>query len=232
VTSLLECRDLVRTYHTEAGNVLALQGVSFSVEASELVVLMGPSGSGKSTILSIVAGLDQPDSGTVLIDGRSLQSASEDERSSRRRRDIGLVHQKVNLVSVLTAAENVALPLELDGVSKKAARSAARELLAEVGLAAAADRRPSQLSGGQQQRVAIARGLIGPRRLLLADEPTGALDTVTGDGVIKLLKERCALGAGCLLVTHETRYAAWADRVLFLRDGAVVDDVRARPAAR
>jgi putative ABC transport system ATP-binding protein len=228
MTSLLTCTDLVRTYVTPAGSVQALRGVSLRIEPGELVALMGPSGSGKSTLLAIASGLERPDAGEVSVEGELLTAVSDAEL---RRRSIGLVHQEANLVSVLTAAENVALPLELDKVRRREARATSLELLELVGLADVADRFPEELSGGQQQRVAVARGLAGPRRLVLADEPTGALDTVTGDAVIALLRDRCDAGAGCLLVTHETRYAAWADRVVFLRDGLVVDDVRAEVSA-
>jgi putative ABC transport system ATP-binding protein len=147
-----------------------------------------------------------------------------------RRTAIGYVFQDFNLIPALTAVENVALPLELDGVRSRTARAAARRALAELGLAELADRFPDHMSGGQQQRVAIARAVVGDRRLILADEPTGALDSETGEEVLRLLRARCDAGAAGVLVTHEARHAAWADRVVFLRDGVVVDETGADPA--
>nr|WP_062341559.1 ABC transporter ATP-binding protein [Herbidospora sakaeratensis] len=201
--------------------VHALKGVSLQVGEGELVAVMGPSGSGKSTLLNIAGGLDRPTSGTVHVGGRDL--ATVRDLAALRRRSVGFVFQDLNLITSLTAAENVMLPRELDGVRSRRARAEALAVLAEIGAEALADRFPDELSGGQRQRVAIARALVGDRRLLLADEPTGALDTVAGDEILRLLAARCAAGASVLLVTHEPRYAAWADRVVFLRDGLVAD---------
>jgi putative ABC transport system ATP-binding protein len=189
------------------------------VSAGEFVAVMGPSGSGKSTLLRLAGGLDRPTSGRVLLAGRDLGGLSEAELASVLRQQVGFVFQEANLLSSLTAAENVALALELDGVRPKAAMTGARGLLDLLGLAAIAGRFPVQLSGGEQQRVAIARAVAGGRSLLLADEPTGALDALTGDSVMALLKQRCATGCGVLLATHNVRHAAWADRVVFLNDG-------------
>jgi putative ABC transport system ATP-binding protein len=199
--------------------VVALQGVSLRVSAGEFVAVMGPSGSGKSTLLRLAGGLDRPTSGRVVLAGRDLGGLSEADLAEALRREVGFVFQEANLLPSLTAAENVALALELDGVRPKAAMAGARGLLDSLGLAAVADRFPGQSSGGEQQRVAVARAVAGGRSLLLADEPTGALDALTGDSVMGLLKQRCATGCAVLLATHNVRHAAWADRVLFLTDG-------------
>jgi putative ABC transport system ATP-binding protein len=203
--------------------VHALRGVDLTVRAGELVAVMGPSGSGKSTLLHLAGGLDSPTSGQVLVEGRDLATLSAAAVAAVRRRSVGYVFQDLNLLPSLSAVENVALPLELDGVRGGVARRTARAALDEIGLGAVAARFPDELSGGQQQRVAIARALVGPRRLLLADEPTGALDSTTGEEVLRVLRARCEAGAAGVLVTHEARHAAWADRVVFLRDGVVVD---------
>jgi putative ABC transport system ATP-binding protein len=222
--SVLELRDVSRVHGSGETAVHALRAVSLNVAAGELVAVMGPSGSGKSTLLSLAGGLDSPTSGTVLIEGIDLAGLSRHELAAVRRRSAGYVFQDLNLIPALTAAENVALPRELDGVRPRAVRGEALAALEEVGLVELADRFPDELSGGQQQRVAIARALVGPRRLVLADEPTGALDSVAGELVLKLLRSRCDAGASGVLVTHEARHAAWADRVVFLRDGIMVDD--------
>jgi putative ABC transport system ATP-binding protein len=190
---------------------------------------MGPSGSGKSTLLTISGGLDQPSSGRVEVEGRDLVELSQPERARMRRTSIGYVFQGFNLIPALTALENVALPRELDGERPRAARRAAMAVLEEVGISDLATRFPDDMSGGQQQRVAIARAVVGERRLVLADEPTGALDTETGEEILRLLRARCDAGAAGVLVTHEARHAAWADRVVFLRDGVVVDESGSAP---
>ena len=222
--SVLELRDVSRVHGSGETAVHALRAVSLTVAAGELVAVMGPSGSGKSTLLSLAGGLDSPTSGTVLIEGIDLAGLARHELAAVRRRSAGYVFQDLNLIPALTAAENVALPRELDGVRPRAVRAEALAALEEVELTELADRFPDELSGGQQQRVAIARALVGPRRLVLADEPTGALDSVAGELVLKLLRMRCDAGASGVLVTHEARHAAWADRVVFLRDGIMVDD--------
>jgi putative ABC transport system ATP-binding protein len=228
--ALLELRDVVRVHGRGATQVRALGGVSVLVHAGELVAVMGPSGSGKSTPLNLAGGLDRPTSGEVLVDCVPLAGLSARALAAVRRRAVGYVFQELNLVPALTAAENVSLPRELDGVPARRARQEALAALAEVGIEDLADRFPDDMSGGQQQRVAIARALVGPRRLVLADEPTGALDSETGEAMLRLLRARCDAGAAGLLVTHEARHAAWADRVVFLRDGVVVDETR--PALR
>ncbi|MEV0996283.1 ABC transporter ATP-binding protein [Nonomuraea sp. NPDC050202] len=220
--SVVELRDVTR----EHGQVHALRGVSLEVSAGELVAVMGPSGSGKSTLLNLAGGLDLPTSGTVTIEGEDLSRVKD--LAALRRGRVGYVFQDLNLIPSLTAAENVMLPRELDGVRTGQARTEALAVLAEVGVEEIADRFPEELSGGQRQRVAIARALVGERRLLLADEPTGALDTATGDEILELLRARCDAGAAVLLVTHEPRYAAWADRVIHLRDGLVAEPSAAR----
>jgi putative ABC transport system ATP-binding protein len=224
---LLSLENVTRTHGAgTAVPVHALRGVSLDVRVGELVAVMGPSGSGKSSLLHAAGGLDVPTSGDVVIDGVSVVGLSIRSRARLRRRSVGYVFQDLNLVPALTAIENVMLPRELDGVRLRQARQEAREALAEVGVADLADRFPDEMSGGQQQRVAIARALVGPRRLVLADEPTGALDTLTGESIMRVLRARVDAGAAGLLVTHDAQHAAWADRVVFLRDGEVVDDGR------
>ncbi|MFV2022805.1 ABC transporter ATP-binding protein [Micromonospora sp. LOL_023] len=220
---VLRLRAVERTYQAGDVTVHALAGVDLDVRAGELVAVMGPSGSGKSTLLTIAGGLDSPTSGSVEVEGVDLSGLDKTAVAHLRRDRIGYVFQDYNLVTDLTAAENVALPLELAGHGGRAARKASVAALDEVGLADAADRFPDQLSGGQQQRVAIARALVGQRRLVLADEPTGALDSRTSTAVLKVLRTRIDAGASGILVTHEARYAGWADRTIFLRDGRLVD---------
>ncbi|MCF3964403.1 ABC transporter ATP-binding protein [Streptomyces fuscigenes] len=220
---VLRLVDLTRVHGTGATEVNALRGVHLDVFAGELVAVMGPSGSGKSTLLSLAGGLDVPTSGQVIVEGTDITSISRKQLAAMRRRSIGYVFQDYNLVPALTAVENISLPRELDGVSARRAQVEARAALEEMRLGDLADRFPDEMSGGQQQRVAIARALVGDRRLVLADEPTGALDSETGESVLALLRNRCDAGAAGILVTHEPRFAAWADRVVFLRDGTVVD---------
>lgn len=221
---VLHLDNVTRVHGEGATEVHALRGVSFKAHAGELVAVMGPSGSGKSTLLTIAGGLDEPTSGTVSVEGSVLGSLGNTGRARMRRTSIGYVFQDFNLIPALTAAENVALPRELDGERTRAARLLALAALEEVGIVDLADRFPDEMSGGQQQRVAIARAVVGERRLILADEPTGALDTDTGEEILRLLRSRCDAGAAGVLVTHEARHAAWADRVVFIRDGLVVDE--------
>jgi len=226
-TPVLELRAAARVHGTGATAVHALRGVDLQVAPGELVAIMGPSGSGKSTLLTLAGGLDTATSGEVLVEGVPLSGLDRAGLAQLRRRSVGYVFQELNLLPALTAAENVALPLELDGVRARDARARALRALDELDLAALAGRFPDDLSGGEQQRVAIARALVGERRLVLADEPTGALDSVTGESVLALLRSRVDAGAAAVLVTHEARLAGWADRVVFLRDGQVVDEARA-----
>lgn len=203
--------------------VHALSLIDLEVNPGELLAIMGPSGSGKSTLLSIAGGLEKPDHGAVLINGVDIASLSSADRAAVRRRNIGYVFQDFNLLTTLSAVENVEMPLHLDGISPKRARIAALAALGDVGALNIAHRFPSALSGGQQQRVAIARALVGDRSIILADEPTGALDSHSGEQVMLALRTHIDKGAAGILVTHEARFAAWADRTIFLRDGRIVD---------
>lgn len=224
MNAVLQLIEVNRIHGEGLTEVHALRSVSLTVRAGELVAVMGPSGSGKSTLLTLSGGLDQPSSGKVLVEGVDLAELGNKGRARIRRTSVGYVFQDFNLIPALTAVENVALPRELDGERTAVARTAALAALEEVGISELADRFPDEMSGGQQQRVAIARAVIGERRLILADEPTGALDTETGEDILRLLRSRCDAGAAGVLVTHEARHAAWADRVVFLRDGVVVDE--------
>ena len=226
---VLEIDQAGRVFGSGHLRVVALDDVSLRLGPGEFVAVMGPSGSGKSTLLRLAGGLDRPTSGRVLLAGSDLAGLDEAGLAKARRREVGFVFQEANLLPSLTAAENVALALELDGVKPKAAMTGARGLLDSLGLAAVGSRYPGQLSGGEQQRVAIARAVVGGRSLLLADEPTGALDALTGETVMGLLRQRCAAGCAVVLVTHNVRHAAWADRVVFLSDGRLAGE--AGPAA-
>jgi putative ABC transport system ATP-binding protein len=201
--------------------VHALADVDFAVNRGELVAVVGPSGSGKSTLLLVLAGLERPDSGSVRIGGTVLGELGSKQLYAFRRRTIGMVFQNYNLVPTLTAVENVMLADELDGVAHRKAREAALKALVEVGLHGLDGRFPHQLSGGQQQRVALARALSGTRQVLLADEPTGALDSATANEVLDTIVERVAAGAAGVIVTHDDAVASRADRVVRIVDGAV-----------
>jgi putative ABC transport system ATP-binding protein len=229
MTSALELRQVSKIYGSGPTEVHALSEVDISVERGELVAIMGPSGSGKSTLLTIAGSLEQATSGQVLVDGIDLATVSRSERAKMRRRSIGYVFQDFNLLPGLNALENVTLPLELDGVRAKAARATGLKAIEELGIAERADRYPDELSGGERQRVAIARAIVGERGLLLADEPTGALDSVNGEAVMRLLRAATHRGVAGVVVTHEAQLASWADRVVFLRDGRVVDQTAAPP---
>ncbi len=229
MSAALELRQVSKVYGQGDATVRALREVDLTVVAGELVAVMGPSGSGKSTLLTIAGTLEQPSSGEVLLDGAGLEGLSGNELARLRRQSIGFVFQDFNLIPALSAVENVALPLELDGVRIKAARAAALEALARLDLAERADRFPDELSGGESQRVAIARAVVGERHLLLADEPTGALDSVNGEAVMRLLRAASHDGVAGVVVTHDAHLASWADRVVFLRDGRVVDQTAPRP---
>ena len=219
----LELRGITKVYGHGASEVHALLEVDLTVERGELVAVMGPSGSGKSSLLTIAGTLEAPSRGTVLVGGEPVAGMDAKQRAQLRRRSIGFVFQEYNLLSGLTAVENVAMPLELDGTPARAARVIAMEALERLGLAARATHFPDDLSGGERQRVAIARAVVGDRRLVLADEPTGALDSVNSEDVMRLLRQSCRQGAAGVVVTHEPHLAAWADRVIFLRDGRLVD---------
>jgi putative ABC transport system ATP-binding protein len=227
--SALELRGVSKVYGRGPTEVHALRGIDMLVEAGALVAVMGPSGSGKSTLLTIAGGLEEPTGGEVLVGGTPLSAMSRNEKAQVRRRSIGYVFQDYNLLAGLTAAENVSLPLELDGVGAKGARTAAMKALEELGLAERASQFPDELSGGERQRVAIARAVVGERRLLLADEPSGALDSVNAEQVMRMIRSACGRGVAGVVVTHDAQLASWADRVVFLRDGRVSDQTSPLP---
>jgi putative ABC transport system ATP-binding protein len=228
--SFLELRQVSKIYGEGPAQVQAVIDVSLSVDSGQLVAVMGPSGSGKSTLLTIAGSLEDPTTGQVLIDGASLLKMTRNDKARLRRRSIGYVFQDFNLLAGLTAAENVSLPLELDGVSARKARTAGLAALEELGLSEQASRFPDELSGGERQRVAIARAVVGDRHLLLADEPSGALDSVNGEAVMRLVVAACRRGMAAVIVTHDAQLASWADRVVFLRDGRVVDQTLPPPS--
>jgi putative ABC transport system ATP-binding protein len=225
----LELREVSKVYGDGAAEVHALCGVSLTVEPGALVAIMGPSGSGKSTMLTIAGSLEDPTSGEVFVGGQALSEMSRNERARLRRRSIGFVFQNFNLLPGLTAAENVSLPLELDGLAARTARKAGLRALEELGLADRAARFPDELSGGERQRVAIARAVVGERRLLLADEPSGALDSVNAEAVMRLVRTACRGEVAGVVVTHDAQLASWADRVVFLRDGRMADQTPPLP---
>jgi putative ABC transport system ATP-binding protein len=220
---MLVLSNVSKSYGEGLAQVDALVEIDLTVEPGELVAIMGPSGSGKSTLLTIAGTLEEATAGEVTIDDQPVSAMSRSERACLRRRSVGFVFQDFNLLPGLTAAENVALPLELDGTRYKVARATALAALDQLGMTARADRYPEQLSGGERQRVAIARAVIGDRRLLLADEPTGALDSINGEDVIRLVRNACKRGVAGVIVTHDAQLASWADRVVFLRVGWMVD---------
>lgn len=227
MTAALEIAGVAKHYGQGDGLVRALDGVSLRVDHGEMVAIMGTSGSGKSTLLTIAGGLTKPTEGTVRVDGMELTGARPGQLAAARRERIGFVFQDFNLISALTVIENVTLPLDLAGVPARQARKQARAALRAVGMVDRVRSFPDELSGGQRQRVAIARAVVGSRKLLLADEPTGALDSVTGDQVLALLRDRADAGAAVVLVTHDARHAAWADRIVYLADGRIVDHTSA-----
>jgi putative ABC transport system ATP-binding protein len=229
MTTLVELDGAARWFGSGHTQVTALHPTTLTVESGELLAVMGPSGSGKTTLLSLVGGLDRPSAGRVVVAGQDVGTLKPKDLAILRRRTVGYVFQDLNLLAGLTALENVAIPLELDGRPVGEARAAADAALASVGLGGLAERFPDDLSGGEQQRVAIARALVGGRQILLADEPTGALDSMTGESVMRLLRAHCDAGGTAILVTHDAAHAAWADRVVFLRDGKVIDQAMPAP---
>jgi putative ABC transport system ATP-binding protein len=231
--ALLEFRGVRKTFGSGETAVHAVRSLDLAVHTAEFVVVMGPSGCGKSTLLHLAAGLEVPTEGSVAIAGEVLERATKAELAALRRRNIGVVFQRLNLVTELTVLENVMLPLELDGLSTREARPLAEAALADVELSIDPKRFPDELSGGQQQRVAIARAIVGPRQLVLADEPTASLDSATSDRVIDLLATLVThRGIGVVLVTHESRFAAWANRVIHMRDGEIISDHRTHDFAQ
>jgi putative ABC transport system ATP-binding protein len=228
---LILARELVKEYRLDGYSVPALRGVSIEIEAGEFVAVMGPSGSGKSTFMNLLGCLDVPTSGEYFLAGRRVSSLDGDALAAIRNRSIGFVFQNFNLLARTTALENVALPLLYSGCPAPERRRRALERLAEVGLADRAHHLPQQLSGGQQQRVAIARALVNDPVLILADEPTGALDTRTSFELMGLLQALNRRGMTVVLVTHERDIASFASRIVRFRDGRVVEDRRvAEPA--
>jgi putative ABC transport system ATP-binding protein len=223
MTAMLEMRRVSKVHGSGPTEVHALREVDLTVDRGELVAVMGPSGSGKSTLLTLAGSLEEATSGEIQVDGSEISGMSLDDRARLRRRSIGYVFQDFNLLAGLTAVENVALPLELDGIPSSQAKDSAYEALRSLGLEDRAAHFPDDLSGGEQQRVAVARAVVGNRRLLLADEPSGALDSVNGEAVMRLLRDACRRGMAGVVVTHDSQLAAWADRVVFLRDGRMVD---------
>ena len=226
---MLELRQVSKVYGRGAAEVHALRDVSLEVDPGTMVAVMGPSGSGKSTLLTIAGSLEEPTSGQVLVAGQDLAGMSRNDKARLRRQSIGYVFQDFNLLPGLTAAENVALPLELDGITARRAREAGLRALDALGLAGRASSYPDQLSGGERQRVAIARAVVGDRHLLLADEPSGALDSASGEAVLRMIRAACKQGVAAVVVTHDAQLASWADRVVFIRDGRVVDQTAPAP---
>ena len=224
---MLELRAVSKTYGEGLTEVHALRNVDLCVAEGELVAIMGPSGSGKSSLLTIAGSLEDATTGEVFVGGTLLNGQSRRDKARLRRRSIGFVFQDFNLLAGLTALENVSMPLELDGTSAGKARGTAMAALEQLGVADRAQHYPDDLSGGERQRVAIARAVVGERRLLLADEPTGALDSVNSEAVMRVVRESSRRGAAAVVVTHEAQLASWADRVVFLRDGRVVDQTAA-----
>ena len=227
--SMLELRQVSKVYGQGAAEVHALQDVSLEVDPGMMVAVMGPSGSGKSTLLTIAGSLEEPTSGHVVVAGQDLATMSRNGKARLRRQSVGYVFQDFNLLPGLTAAENVALPLELDGISARKSRDAGMRALDALGLADRASNYPDQLSGGERQRVAIARAVVGDRHLLLADEPSGALDSDNSETVMRMIHTACRQGIAAVVVTHDAQLASWADRVVFIRDGRIVDQTTPAP---
>jgi putative ABC transport system ATP-binding protein len=227
MTPILQTIQLTKTYHMGEVEVTALDCVDFSVTRGEFVAIMGPSGSGKSTLLHMLGGLDSPTSGEIMLAGQALAKLGDDQIAKVRRQKVGFIFQFYNLLPTLSAAENVALPLLIDGKPLTAVRSLVNDLLEMVNLADRADHRPDQLSGGQQQRVAIARAFVNQPEIVLADEPTGNLDSRAGTAILELLRKVCReLEATIVMVTHDARAASYADRVVFLKDGRIIHELK------
>lgn len=225
--SVISAENLTRTYGTADHTVYALNNVSLQVDEGEFVAIMGPSGSGKSTLLYLLGGLDKPSNGRVLLGNTDMSAMNDDALSELRRKSLGFVFQFFNLIPVLSARENVAMPLILDGVPRAEALKRADEALKPVGMSARAEHRPVELSGGEQQRTALARALVTKPKVILADEPTGNLDSRSSDEVVQMLRRTVdQMKQTMILVTHDPRVAAFADRIVFLKDGKVVDDNR------
>jgi putative ABC transport system ATP-binding protein len=224
---VLQAKDLRKQYHMGEVSVDALAGVDFTVNTGEFIAIMGPSGSGKSTMLHLLGGLDTPSGGEVTLAGKQLSVLGDKQITLVRRHNIGFVFQFFNLLPTLTAEENIALPLVIDGKNIRQYQARIDALLSLVGLTDRRGHKPDQLSGGEQQRVAIARALVTEPAILLADEPTGNLDSKTGTVIMNLLRRSCQeLNQALIAVTHDPRAATFADRVVFLRDGKIVQELR------
>jgi putative ABC transport system ATP-binding protein len=227
---MIQLTNVTKSYGAESA-VLALKNISLRIGKAERVAVMGPSGSGKSTLLNLVCGLDEPTSGSVMVEGVELSGLTDDARTRLRREKIGMIFQTFNLLTTLTALENVALPLRLQGLRKKEAEASAAEMLGHVGLKGRTAHRPDELSGGERQRVAIARALIFRPPLLLGDEPTGNLDSTTGDDILRLLDDlQQEYQSTLLMVTHNAEAAGFCNRIITLHDGQIVSDVPCGPA--
>ena len=223
--SLIQTENLTKIYGSGATAVTALDHVSMSIEPGEFVAIMGPSGCGKSTLLHLLGGLDRATSGQVLFEGHNLNQMGDDQLTETRRRKMGFIFQFYNLIPVLDAVENAALPVTLDGMKPVLARAKASEWLTRFGLGERLKSRPDQLSGGQQQRVAVARALVAEPSLVLADEPTGNLDTRASNEIAALLRQVSKeFGRAVVMVTHDPRIAAYAGRIIFLKDGKIADE--------
>jgi putative ABC transport system ATP-binding protein len=223
--SLVQTQNLTKTYGSGSTAVTALDHVNINIHDGEFVAIMGPSGCGKSTLLHLLGGLDTPSDGKIFIDGASIAEMTDDKLTEMRRRRIGFVFQFFNLIPVLSAVENAALPVTLEGIKPVEAVAKAKKWLGRFGLAERSSNRPDQLSGGEQQRVAIARALVSEPSLILADEPTGNLDTRSGDEIAGLLRDVSKqYQRTIIMVTHDPRIAAYSDRIIFLKDGKVVDE--------
>ena len=223
--SIIQTSNLTKIYGSGATAVTALDHVSLSIYPGEFVAIMGPSGCGKSTLLHLIGGLDKASEGSVQIDGHNLNDLDDDKLTEIRRRKMGFIFQFYNLIPVLNAVENASLPVTLDGMKPAEARAKAVEWLTRFGLADRLTNRPDELSGGQQQRVAVARALVAEPALVLADEPTGNLDTKASDEIAALLRQVSKeFGRAVIMVTHDPRIAAYADRIIFLKDGRIADE--------
>jgi putative ABC transport system ATP-binding protein len=222
---MIEIVNVSKTYHQGAQDVCALRDISFRIEEGEFLSIMGPSGSGKSTLLNLIGGLDQPTAGKIFIDGSPLHGISDDELTMIRRKRVGFIFQFFNLLPILTAVENVGLPLLLDGVPFSRIREKAIHLLESVGLGSRTEHRPEQLSGGEMQRVAIARALISDPAVLLADEPTGNLDSHKSEEILHLLKKLNQTGQTIVMVTHDSNAASFGKRIIEVKDGSLSEDI-------